>query len=153
MRYILILIVFNFAYVYSADFDIKRMRELLELVDENEKSYLELEKLTEGSTHHQPIAFGYRGLYYFMKAKYVSWPNQKLAAFNIGKQIIEALITLNPKEPELRLIRYCIQYHAPAILGYNSNLKSDKKVMHDAQNKSEYKAIHYLLNGVLTLYP
>jgi len=137
---------------HSADFDIKRMRELFQLVDKDEKYYNELDKLTAESTHHQPIAFGYRALYYFMKAKYVTWPNQKMAAFNMGKKIIEALIILNPKEPELRIIRYSVQYNVPGFLGYSSSLAEDKKVMKAALGVSKYSPIHYLIFGVLTLY-
>ncbi|MFK8045628.1 MAG: hypothetical protein AB8B72_09035 [Crocinitomicaceae bacterium] len=139
-------------FAHSANFDIKRMRELFQLVDKDEKYYNELDELTKESTHHQPIAFGYRALYYFMKAKYVMWPNQKMAAFNMGKKMIEALVTLNPKEPELRIIRYSVQYNVPSILGYSSNLVEDKKVMQSALKVSKFKPIHYLITGVLNLY-
>lgn len=132
---------------------VERMRELFSLVDDDEKYYLELDKLTKETTHHQPIPFGYRALYYFMRAKYVTWPNQKMAAFNTGKKIMEAIIILNPKEPELRLIRYSVQYNVPGILGYSSNLAEDKKILQAAQKNSKYKPIHYLINGVLTRYP
>ncbi len=137
----------------SSTFDVKRMRELFELVDKDEKYYLELDQLTKDATHHQPIAFGYRALYYFMRAKYLYWPNQKLAAFNTGKKIMEAIITLNPKEPELRLIRYSVQYNLPSMLSYRANLSVDKKILVAAQNSKKYRSIQYLLNGVLTLYP
>ncbi len=139
--------------VIAASADIKRMRELFELVDKDEKYYNELDRLTKDATHHNPLPFAYRGLYYFMRAKYLYWPNQKLSSFNIGKKIMEAIIILNPKEPELRLIRYSVQYNVPTILGYSSNLKEDRKILKAAKSNPRYKDIHYLINGVLTLYP
>ena len=149
----LILFALSLVTVKANQFDIQRMRELFELVDKDEKYYLELDNLTKKATHHQPIAFGYRALYYFMRAKYLYWPNQKLAAFNTGKKIMEAIITLNPKEPELRLIRYSVQYNVPGVLGYSDNLKVDKTVLNKAKGNTKYKPIHYLINGVLSLYP
>ena len=154
MKLIIIIAFLGFSFSTNATtFDLKRMRELFELVDKNEKYNHELDRLTKESTHHQPIAFAYRGLYYFMRAKYLFWPNQKMAAFNTGKQIIEALVILNPMEPEIRLIRYSVQYNVPSILGYSSDLAADRTIIKAAKSNSKYKSIHYLINGVLTLYP
>lgn len=153
IKYLLIVFLsINFS-VNAIQFNVDRMRELFELVNADEKYYVELDQLTKETTHHQPIPFAYRGLYYFMRAKYLYWPNQKLAAFNTGKKIMEALVILNPNEPEIRLIRYSVQYNVPGILGYSSNLPADKKVLESAAKNSKYKPIHYLINGVLSLYP
>ncbi|MDX1350392.1 MAG: hypothetical protein R3279_09100 [Putridiphycobacter sp.] len=154
MRLIILTLLFlsSFKSVVAAA-DIDRMRELFELVDKDEKYYIELDKLTKHTTYRQPIPFGYRALYYFMRAKYLYWPNQKLAAFNTGKKIMEAIITLNPNEPELRLIRYSVQYNLPSVLSYNQNVTDDKKILQLALKDKKYNNIHYLINGVLTLYP
>lgn len=152
LNFIIILLFSSLSFASVAN-DVQRMRELFELVDKDEKYYNELDKLTKNTTHHQPIPFGYRALYYFMRAKYLYWPNQKLAAFNTGKKIMEAIITLNPKEPELRLIRYSVQYNVPGILSYNQNLSEDKQVISSALKNPNYQHLHYLINGVLTLYP
>jgi hypothetical protein len=153
MRLIIFTLLFLSSFKIVAAADIDRMRELFELVDKDEKYYLELDKLTKQTTYRQPIPFGYRALYYFMRAKYLYWPNQKLAAFNTGKKIMEAIITLNPNEPELRLIRYSVQYNVPSVLSYNQNISADKKILKAALKNEKYNNIHYLINGVLTLYP
>ena len=147
-----LLIWSGMAWPYSPT-ELVEMRDLFTKVDDAEKYNVQLWALTKSATLNTPIAFGYKALYYFMNAKYVFWPNEKLNNFSKGKTRLESAIERYPLEAELRLIRYSVQYNAPAFLDYKQNLEEDKRILKQAVFKSRYKPIRGLIKGVLELYP
>ncbi|HVY74235.1 MAG TPA: hypothetical protein VG890_05360 [Puia sp.] len=54
-------------------------------------------------------------------------PAQKLKLFKAGHQELEAAIKQEPGNAEFRFLRLMIQEHAPDILGYNSDLRTDSE--------------------------
>jgi len=130
-----------------------KMRDLFTKVDQDEKYNTQLKNLTDSATEKTPIAYGYKALYYFMNAKYVFWPTDKLSNFSTGKSYLEQVIKLYPNEAELRLIRYSVQYNVPSLLNYSHNMEEDKKILQRAAFHSKYEDIRALINGVLNKYP
>ena len=83
-------------------------------------------------TADSPVEKGYLAAYQIFMAKHISNPFKKIHQFKVGKNALEELISKHPKDPELRYIRLCIQYYAPKLLGYSSNIEEDKDfVMHN----------------------
>lgn len=138
---------------YSMSTPMDEIRDLYTKVDEGEEYNDRLIELTASATLKTPVLYGYKALSYFMMAKYAFWFTVKLKHFNTGKEKLERIIKLYPYEPELRLIRYSIQYNLPSILDYRSDLKKDKIIMKSALKSQNYKFLHYFINGVLELYP
>lgn len=62
-------------------------------------------------------------------ANHVWNPYSKWHYFNTGKTQLEQLIQSYPALIELRYIRYTIQRHAPAMLGYNTHQKADRNLL------------------------
>lgn len=69
----------------------------------------------------------FEGALLMNKAGLISGPGNKLSTFKAGHKKLEAEIQKDSSNTELRFFRLMIQEHAPGILGYKSNLQSDKE--------------------------
>jgi len=67
----------------------------------------------------------YLGALKMRMAGYKKTPKEKLSAFKSGQKLLESVIKANPKKTEYRFLRLIVQEHAPKILNYQSNIKSD----------------------------
>jgi len=79
-------------------------------------------------TKHQkkPIFKAYLGAYQTIWANHAVNPISKLNTFNKGKSNIEDAIKLDPKNIEIRFLRYSIQVKAPKFLGYHKQIETDR---------------------------
>ncbi|MEI8135996.1 MAG: hypothetical protein WCH21_01595 [Bacteroidota bacterium] len=71
-------------------------------------------------------------------AQYKINPASKIRVFNSGKKILEEVFLSDTSDLEVRYIRYTIQKNAPAFLGYNKSIVSDKffLIKHLSANRS-----------------
>lgn len=102
----------------------------------------------------EPVLTGFRAMSEFMLCKHLISPISKLSHFNRGRDLLEAAIKRNQKDPELLFFRLSTQSNVPSILGYSSNINEDKRSLigylktgsHPGQDKVLYKRIKdYLL--------
>lgn len=69
---------------------------------------------------------GYNGISYMIKANHALNPYSKLSFFLKGKDILDRSIEADPKNVELRFLRFCVQTQAPDFLRYSSKINEDK---------------------------
>lgn len=74
---------------------------------------------------NMPEAAGYRALAVLMLAEESFNPLAKMRYFIMGRDSLEALISRDPMNAELRLMRLSVQRKVPLVLGYSSDAKSD----------------------------
>lgn len=74
---------------------------------------------------------GYLAVYEMVYAKHMGNPLRKIGQFKKGKNLLEGLIKQEPRNVELRFIRWSVQTHAPSILNYSDNIKDDKSFIID----------------------
>lgn len=72
---------------------------------------------------------GYVGMATAMYAELCSGVQQKLAQFNNGKEILNASITSEPNNAELRFLRFSMQCETPWFLNFNSDIEKDANVI------------------------
>lgn len=86
---------------------------------------------------------GYRGIASLMMCNHVASPFTKLSYFKEGKKWIESAIQKDSSSLELRFFRFSTQCNAPAMLGYRSNLTSDKLflIQYVLKNKDEKESV------------
>lgn len=85
---------------------------------------------------HEPEIKGYQAMYMFMMAQHSSDLFSKWSYFHKGKKLLEEVISQNPDNIELKFLRFMIQTNIPAILGYNTDIHTDKKeLMYALTNK------------------
>ena len=63
-------------------------------------------------------------------------PYQKLRSFENGSRLIDAGISADPNNAELRFVRYLIQYYAPSFLNYRGQMKEDLAYINKAIENS-----------------
>lgn len=108
--------------------DLKKMR-----YDYNNMSKSEavVEHLLETSKNSTQVSESLKTAYYaageMASAQFMFSPVSKINAFNSGKKKLEAAITKDPENIEIRYIRYTIQANAPGFLGYTKNVKTDRE--------------------------
>ena len=69
----------------------------------------------------------FEGTLLMNKAGLINGPGNKLSVFKSGHKKLEAEILKDSNNAEFRFLRLMIQEHAPGILGYKSNLQSDRE--------------------------
>lgn len=97
-----------------------------------------------------PLLQCYKGAAYMIEAKYAFNPFTKVAKFRKGKSAIEYAIKQEPKDLEMRFLRFSIQTNLPLLLGYHQHIEVDKRVLLDEVmklNDPELKKniVNYLL--------
>lgn len=78
-----------------------------------------------------PVVLGYKAVSEALMAKFVWSPYQKIKHVrNSGKIFQEALSTA-PRHPELRFLRYTVEYSVPRYLKMSEHLTQDRKIIID----------------------
>lgn len=94
--------------------------------DEDEaEAFLELMDKYKGK---DPVVTGYKAVSNAIMAKHAWSPYSKIKYLKNCSNIFEQAVKLNPQNPEVRFLRYSIEYNIPKYLNMSQNLEEDKKV-------------------------
>lgn len=105
-----------------------KIRNLYEQAAIKEDAQLKLNALLLSKVENA-VLNGYKGANLMISAKYVFNPVRKLSRFNKGKVQMEHAIEREPKNLELRYLRFTIQTNLPVFLGYSGNIIKDKEFL------------------------
>ncbi len=94
------------------------------------------------------ISQGYLASMYFFKSKYVKFPTTKFKFFKRGKELLNSLIEKNPKNIELRYIRYIFQHQIPKFLGYYNDKELDFNILSSSGLEKRELLILLKLNSI-----
>lgn len=138
--------------ITPASKDHSELRELFEYSVNNRQKAIEFSK--EYSKHSQvpyDVRLAYEGMSYLMLCKHTGSVYDKYDNFVIGKEKLEKAISLSPNNVEFRFLRYGVQYNAPLILQYSSDIESDKQILKQfIQNAQNQQADPWLYRCVKT---
>ncbi|TKB97117.1 hypothetical protein [Pedobacter cryotolerans] len=131
MKFLAVLILMMVSNFFTmSDVEVATLRKLYYEAAENKAAVKKLSALlAKVNDNSDAILIGYRGATEMMEAKYAFNPVTKLSRFNKGKNYLEKAIKKEPKQAELRFIRFSIQTNLPSFLGYNDHIKIDKDVL------------------------
>lgn len=111
-------------------YDIHSLRQLYYAAAINKDSATKFQMVMKGlESNIDPIYMCYKGMANLMQANHSINPYTKIACFNKGKAMLENAISADPKNIEMRFMRFSTQTNAPLFLGYNSNINGDKLVI------------------------
>lgn len=105
------------------------LRSLYQNAIESELSAIKLDAYLKTLPPNEPLTMGYMGATKMLLAKYAILPTQKYTYFSEGRQKLDAAVTANPSNLELKYLRYSIQLNSPSFLGYNKNIKEDRTAL------------------------
>ena len=124
---------------FSVSPDLKKMRVHFVLMSKQEASVVAIKEIALTS---KDVPVNLKRAYYaaaeMTSAQYKINPASKIRVFNSGKKILEEVFLSDTSDLEVRYIRYTIQKNAPAFLGYNKSIVSDKffLIKHLSANRS-----------------
>jgi hypothetical protein len=78
---------------------------------------------------NNPTIAAYRACATMMMAKYCINPYNKLTYFNKGKSLLEKCVAREPKNVEIRFLRFMIQTSSPDFLAYKTSIIMDKTIL------------------------
>lgn len=83
----------------------------------------------------------YYGSLISKKSEKLKSPKEKISNFKIGVSFIEEAIKNEPKNSELRFLRYLIQVKSPKIVKYKTNITEDKAFIEGSKISPKLKAL------------
>ena len=124
------------------DTELATLRKLYYEAADNKQSVKKLSTmLSKVNEHSSALLLGYKGAAEMMEAKHAFSPISKIKKFNKGKVHLEKAIKKDPKQIEVRFIRFSIQTNLPFFLGYNDHIKIDKEILINSVSKIEDKQL------------
>ncbi len=124
MKYLGIVV---FSLIFSSvESPLEQMRNQFPYIESLEEANVFIEELKNDTS---PEAVGYTAAMILMKSRYVKGPFSKLKYFKKGKKILDATISENPLNIEIRYLRFLMQKQIPNFLGYNKNIEEDFEVI------------------------
>ncbi len=122
-------------------------RELFYQAVEDESQLAALEGFLHRnySKSPQPIIIAYYGAVDALKAKHVFNPFSKLSYVISALDILEKSVQLEPRDLEIRFIRFSILHHLPGILGYGKERREDQQVIVELLKERDYSEVDYTL--------
>lgn len=142
-----ILLLINIDVSLSA---VEKVRNQFPNIDNLEQAEYFMELLKNETS---PEAKGYNAAMNFMKSRYVTFPFTKLKYFKEGKNELDEVIKNNPRNVEIRYLRFLMQKQIPEFLGYHENIKEDFLMILKGLNMSNLKfeqKVKILQNMLLT---
>ena len=85
----------------------------------------------------KPIYQAFYAMGNLLLAKHTGNPVRQFSYFRKGKTSLDNAAKADPKNIEIRFLRYLTQLNAPSFLGYNKDLKADKTFILSEYKKSD----------------
>ena len=109
--------------------------------NENAKNFI---ALAEKKSSNDPVISGYKSASKILEAKVTTEKNKRKSFVKSGATTLESIISSNPNNAELRVIRMSVQENLPKIVGYNKNLKEDKIFLINSYSKQNADLKSYI---------
>lgn len=77
----------------------------------------------------QPVVLGYKAASEAVMAKYVWNPYLKLKHLKTAMGLFDEAVALNNSHPEIRFLRFVVEYHVPRYLNMSENMEEDKAII------------------------
>lgn len=78
---------------------------------------------------NNPLIIAYKGASEAVMAKHVWNPYSKLKQLKSAASFFEQAIELNPKNAEIRFLRFTVEHYVPRYLKLSENIEADKKII------------------------
>lgn len=72
---------------------------------------------------------GYIGTLQALRAKHAWNPYYKVSYLDQASKTLDKAVKLDPKNIEIRFLRYTVEYFVPPFLGYSKHVAEDRKVL------------------------
>ncbi|MCY7410425.1 MAG: hypothetical protein LH473_09140 [Chitinophagales bacterium] len=118
--------LFIFSFSITSGFTIEEIRTSYGKALENSKIADQLLQSLNNVTVNEPLFLAYKGATEALIAKHAFNPYKKYEYLDKSMKTLAQAIAKDPLNPEIRFLRFTIQYYVPSFLGYTKNLDEDK---------------------------
>lgn len=137
---LLVLLLFGSSLSFANEqFDLRQLRQryyaAVASSSVTEKLYAELKKQQRPS----PVILAYVGSLEALKAKHALNPYYKIQYLKEADQTMRQAVKADPKNVEIRFLRYSYQYYVPEFLGYSEEKREDVAVIVAQLNAGNFK--------------
>ncbi|WP_378015967.1 hypothetical protein [Adhaeribacter terreus] len=77
----------------------------------------------------EPVILGFKAVSEAVMAKHVWGPYSKLKHLKSSAALFDQAVTLDADNPEIRFLRYTVEYYIPRYLNMSSHVEQDKKIV------------------------
>ncbi|MEJ8755824.1 hypothetical protein WG947_02350 [Pontibacter sp. H259] len=77
----------------------------------------------------EPVVIGYKAASEAVMAKYVWNPYFKMKHLNAAMELFDEAVAMNKVNPEIRFLRFVVEYHIPSYLNMSEHMKEDKAIV------------------------
>ncbi|MDX5347497.1 MAG: hypothetical protein LPJ89_01665 [Hymenobacteraceae bacterium] len=113
---------------YNASYDPAHLRNSYAKATKNEEAGISFHEHMRQYKENEPVVLGYKAASEAVMAKYCWSPYSKLKHLKTSSEIFNKAVKLAPANPEIRFLRYTVEYYIPRYLNMSSHVEEDKKV-------------------------
>lgn len=129
LRFLLFLFLFLPAEIFSQQLNKQQMRDLLVVATEHKPALDSLLNILESIDKKTPTEESYCGICYGLSCSYDEGNWAKLKHVVKSKNYLNSAVERDPKNPELRFMRFMLEHFLPSFLGFNKHIPDDLKVV------------------------
>lgn len=127
-----LLIFFGFLFIpWPQSNDPYRHANLLnyyKLGAKDEEKAKQFYELMEDYRGNDPLKLGYKAVSNAILAKYSWSPYSKIKHLRQSAKVFDQAVQLDKQDPEVRFLRYSIEYYIPKYLNMSAHLEEDKEI-------------------------
>lgn len=126
-----ILLVIPHLHATDSRYSISQLRSLYPKASQEEmigRKFYEQMAAYKGT---EPVVLGYKAVSEALMAKFVWSPYQKIKHVRNSGKIFQEALSENPRHPEVRFLRYTVEYSVPRYLKMSEHLTQDREIIVD----------------------
>lgn len=103
-------------------------KDLYASVESSLKTEALLKKL-QSMQQKDAVITGYIGTLQALRAKHAWNPYYKVSYLDQASKTLDKAVKLDPRNIEIRFLRYTVEYFVPPFLGYSKHVAEDRKIL------------------------
>lgn len=99
------------------------------------------QKFTSDRTKYPALILAYVAALQAVKSKHAFWPTEKYSYFKESMRLFDEVMKREPKNLEIRFLRFAILHYVPSFLGYAEERTEDARVIVRELIKKDFSSI------------
>jgi hypothetical protein len=123
--FLLLGLVFKTSEVYRA----AELRQFYQKASKDAETAEAFHKFMGAYDGKDPVVVGFKGASEAVMAKYAWSPYNKLKHLRASAEIFDQAVKMDPDNPEIRFLRYTVEYYVPRYLNMSAHVEEDRKLI------------------------
>lgn len=124
-----VFLVFGFVGGNTGAYRVSELRHYFHKATKSAETSADFHELMAAYDGREPKVLAFKAASEAVMAKYTWNPSSKLKHLRTSAALFEQAVKLDDDDPEIRFLRYTIQYHIPKYLNMSSNIEEDRRIV------------------------